>query len=247
MKKIIIVCGFIFTTLTLLGQVITEEVRVRADDILKQMTLEEKIAYIGGQSNTYPGIMSVSRLNLPHIRMADGPQGIRSYGVTKSTLYPSGILAAATWNRGVIDEFGKSLGRDCRARGIHILLGPGVNIYRSPLCGRNFEYYGEDPYLAGETAVSYIKGVQSQGVVATIKHFAANNQEWDRRNVSSDIDERTLHEIYLRPFEKAVKEGNVGAVMNSYNLLNGVHTSEHPYLNIEVLRNMWNFKGILMS
>ena len=124
---------------------------------------------------------------------------------------------------------------------------PGVNIYRAPLCGRNFEYFGEDPYLTGETAKQYILGVQSEGVIATIKHFAANNQEWSRHHASSDIDERTLHEIYFPAFRKAVQEANVSAVMNSYNLLNGVHATEHKWLNIDVLRNLWGFKGILMS
>ena len=122
-----------------------------------------------------------------------------------------------------------------------------MNIYRSPLCGRNFEYFGEDPYLSGEVAKQYILGVQSEGVIATIKHFAANNQEWDRHHVSSEVDERTLQEVYFAPFRKAVKEAHVGAVMNSYNLLNGVHASENRWLNIDILRDTWGFKGILMS
>lgn len=237
----------ICASLVTMAQTVTQEVKNRAEKILKQMTLEQKIDYIGGEKINYPGIRPMPQFNIPHIRMADGPQGIRKYDVTESTLYPSGILSAATWNRALVKKLGTGLGQDARSRGIHILLGPGVNIYRSPLCGRNFEYFGEDPYLSGETAVAYIQGVQSQRVIATVKHFAANNQEWDRHNVSSDIDERTLHEIYLRPFEKAVKEGNVGAVMNSYNLLNGIHTSEHPDLNIKILRKQWGFQGILMS
>ncbi|MFD1630152.1 beta-glucosidase [Pseudopedobacter beijingensis] len=232
---------------SVVAQVITPEVKKRADKILKQMTLEQKIDYIGGEKINYPGIRPMPEFGIPHIRMADGPQGIRKYDVTESTLYPCGMLSAATWNKQLVKKLGIGLGQDARSRGIHILLGPGVNIYRSPLCGRNFEYFGEDPYLSGETAVAYIQGVQSQGVIATIKHFAANNQEWDRHNVSSDIDERTLHEIYLRPFEKAIKQANVGAVMSAYNLLNGVHTSEHADLNINILRNKWNFQGILMS
>ena len=122
-----------------------------------------------------------------------------------------------------------------------------MNIYRSPLCGRNFEYFGEDPYLSGEVAKQYILGVQSEGVIATIKHFTANNQEWDRHHVSSEVDERTLQEVYFAPFRKAVKEAHVGAVMNSYNLLNGVHASENRWLNIDILRDTWGFKGILMS
>ena len=196
--------------------------------------------YTGGFS-----ICPVPRLGLPEVFMADGPQGIRNN--TKSTMYPSGILSAATWNRDLNYRLGRGLGQDAKARGVGILLGPGVNIYRSPLCGRNFEYFGEDPYLSGEVAKQYILGVQSEGVIATIKHFAANNQEWDRHHVSSEVDERTLQEVYFAPFRKAVKEAHVGAVMNSYNLLNGVHASENRWLNIDILRDTWGFKGILMS
>ena len=122
-----------------------------------------------------------------------------------------------------------------------------MNIYRSPLCGRNYEYFGEDPYLTGEAAPAYINGVQSKGVMATIKHFAGNNREWSRHHVSSEIDERTLFEIYFPAFQKAVTKGNVGAVMDSYNLLNGVHSTENAWLNKEVLRNRWGFNGIIMS
>lgn len=249
MKILLLTLLSAFISLSAMTQVITPEVKKRADEILKQMTLDEKIDYIGGEKIIYPGIRPMSRFGIPHIRMADGPQGIRKYDNNSlySTLYPCGIVSASTWNRSLIEKLGVGLGQDARARGVHVLLGPGVNIYRSPLCGRNFEYFGEDPYLAGETAVSYINGVQSQKVIATIKHFAANNQEWERHNTSSDLDERTLNEIYLVPFEKAVKEANVGAVMSSYNLLNGVHTTEHPDLNIRILRNQWGFEGILMS
>ena len=127
------------------------------------------------------------------------------------------------------------------------MLGPGVNIYRSPLCGRNYEYYGEDPFLTSETAVAYIEGMQAAGVMATIKHFCGNNQEWNRHNVSSDIDERTLHEIYLPAFRKAVQKARVGAVMSSYNPVNSIHTTESRELIIGVLREKWNFKGIYMS
>ena len=222
---------------------VTQEHKDRAAEIVAQMTLEEKIAYIGGYESWY--IRPVERLGLPAIKMVDGPQGVRNN--TRSTLYPSGVAAAATWNKALIEKMGVALGQDSRARGVHILLGPGVNIYRSPLCGRNFEYFGEDPYLAGQMAASYIKGIQSQGVMACIKHFAGNNQEWDRHSVSSDIDERTLHEIYFPAFETAVKEADVASVMTSYNLLNGVHASESKYLNYDVLRDLWGFEGLVMS
>ena len=244
MKKYILFLFTVAATLSVSAQYkVTQEHKDRAAAIVKQMTLEEKIAYIGGYESWY--VRAIDRLGLPAVRMADGPQGVRNN--TRSTLYPSGVAAAATWDVELIEQMGVSLGKDSRARGVYILLGPGANIYRSPLCGRNFEYFGEDPFLAGEIATAYIKGVQSMGVMACIKHFAGNNQEWARHSVSSDIDERTLNEIYLPAFEKAVKEGNVATIMTSYNLLNGVHASEDKYLNQEVLRKQWGFDGFVMS
>ncbi len=222
---------------------ITEEHKQQAKEIVAKMTLEEKIDFIGGYDAF--SIRAIERLGIPEVKMADGPQGVRNN--TISTQYSCGIAATATWNRSLVNEFGIGMGRDCKARGVAIILGPGVNIYRSPLCGRNFEYFGEDPYLASETAKQYILGVLSQGVAATIKHFAVNNQEYDRHHVSTDVDERTLHEIYFPTFRKAVTEAGVAAVMDSYNPINGVHASENPYTNIEVLRNLWGFDGILMS
>lgn len=221
---------------------ITTKDEQRAKEIVSQMTLEEKLNYIGGY-NSFT-IRAIPRLGLPDIRMADGPQGLNH---VPSTMYPAGILSASTWNRELIYNLGRGIGQDAKCRGVNIMLAPGVNMYRSPLCGRNFEYFGEDPYLASETAKQYILGMQSEGVIATIKHFAGNNQEWDRNNISTDADERTLQEIYFPTFRKAVEKAHVGAVMNSYNLLNGVHATENHWLNIEVLRNQWGFKGILMS
>lgn len=243
MKRILIIVVAIMTTAVAQAQHITTQDKQRAAELVSQMTLREKLEYIGGVKSFY--IRAVPRLGIPEIRMADGPQGVRNN--TKSTLFPSGIALAATWNRDLAHSMGEALGQDCRARGVHILLGPGVNIYRSPLCGRNFEYFGEDPYLTSETAVEYIKGVQSKGVMACVKHFAANNQEWDRHNVSSDVDRRTMQEIYLPAFRKAVTQAEVGAVMDSYNLVNTVHSTESRYLNDELLRRQWGFDGIVMS
>ena len=237
-----LICALSFTAVSAQKRV-TQEHKDRAAAIVSQMTLEEKIKYVAGYKGWY--IMPVERLGLPAVRMADGPQGVRNK--TKSTLYPCGIAAAATWNKELIEKMGVALGQDARARGVHILLGPGANIYRSPLCGRNFEYFGEDPYLAGQIAANYIKGVQSQDVMACIKHFAGNNQEYNRHAVSSDIDERTLHEIYFPAFEMAVKEADVATVMTSYNLLNGIRPSESKYLNYDVLRDEWGFEGIVIS
>ena len=222
---------------------IREQDRQRAAELVSRMTLSEKIAYISGLRSFY--IRAVERLGIPEIRMADGPQGVRNN--TRSTLYPCGMMTAATWNRDLALELGRSLARDCRARGVDILLGPGVNICRSPLCGRNFEYFGEDPYLTSETAVGYILGLQERGVMATIKHFALNNQEWSRHNASSDADERTMQEIYFPAFRKAVQQAGVGSVMDSYNLIWGVHASENRWLNVDVLRRQWGFEGIVMS
>ena len=222
---------------------ISEASKQRAAELVSQMTLEEKLSYIGGIDGFF--IREIPRLCIPRIRMADGPQGVRND--TKSTMYPCGIAAAATWNRDLAYDYGKSLGTDARARGVHIMLGPGVNIYRFPKCGRNFEYYGEDPYLTSETAVQYIRGMQSAGVMATIKHFCGNNQEYNRNNGSSDIDERTLNEIYLPAFRKAVQEAQTGAVMSGYNLVNSVHMTENKALIKDMLRDEWGFEGIFMS
>ncbi|AWI25185.1 beta-glucosidase [Flavobacterium pallidum] len=215
----------------------------RAEDLLSKMTIEEKIEYIGGYKDFY--IRGMERFGLPEIKMTDGPVGTRNYGPT--TAYPATILAAASWDTQAAYLYGEALGKDARERGVHILLAPGVNIYRAPMNGRNFEYLGEDPFLSGKMASAYIQGVQSQKVVATVKHFAANNQEWDRNNVSSDMDERTLREIYLPAFKMAVQEGKVGAVMNSYNLVNGVHATQNNHLNNDILKGEWQFEGILMS
>lgn len=226
------------------SQTIDQQAIDRAKALVSQMTLREKIDYLSGETSF--SLRAIPRLGIPRILLADGPVGLRNHA-PHSTLYPASVLSAATWNRSLLHRLGNSLGDDARARGVSILLGPGVNITRSPLCGRNYEYFGEDPYLTGELALQYIEGLQQRGVMATIKHFAGNNQEWSRHHVSSEIDERTLNEIYFPAFRKAVEQGHVGAVMDSYNLLNGVHSTENNWLNNVVLRQAWGFKGILMS
>jgi len=219
------------------------EVERRVDAILRGMALEEKIDLIGGVDGFF--IRGLARLGLPRMTMADGPFGVRNFG--PATAMAGGIALAATWNPTLAKRVGTELGRDARAKGVHFLLAPGVNIYRAPMNGRNFEYFGEDPFLASRMAVGYIKGVQAQGVAATIKHFIGNNSEFDRHNTDSVIDERTMREIYLPVFEAAVKEARVGAVMDSYNLTNGIHMSQHSYLNTDVLKKEWGFDGIVMS
>lgn len=243
-KKFGIACVLAMNVLGVSAQKwFSPEVDKQVDEILSQMTVEEKLSYLRGAS--WMGTNEYPRIGISSMKMSDGPQGLGTQG--KSTAYPSTITLAATWNKDLALQYGESLGRDCNARGINILLGPAVNIHRAPFCGRNFEYMGEDPYLAGQTAAKYIKGVQSKGVVATVKHFIANNSDYDRHNISNDIDERTLFEIYFPAFEMAVKEADVAAVMTSYNLLNGIYTSETPWLLRDVLRERWGFKGIVVS
>lgn len=215
----------------------------RVDQLLGQMTLDEKITLLGGVDDFYT--RPIERLGIPRIKMTDGPNGTRNYG--NSTAYPAGVLLAATWDPLLAEREGEQLGRDARARGVHVLLGPGVNIYRHPRNGRNFEYFGEDPLLAGEIGAGYVKGVQSQGVSATVKHYAANNQETDRNASTSEIDERTLREIYLAPFRRIIEKSRPGAMMCSYNRINGTYASANRWLLTTVLRDDWNYDGVMMS
>lgn len=226
---------------------ITPVHKERAAALVAQMTLEEKIELLSGKVDRFH-TYAIPRLGIPAVRMADGPQGVRNINGKniQSTFYPCGISAAATWNRDAVYEMGAGIGCAAKAHGVQIMLGPGVNIYRSALCGRNFEYYGEDPYLASETALSYISGMQEQGVMATIKHFALNQQEHNRHGVGSVADERTMNEIYFPTFRKAVEKGDVGAVMTSYNQVNGAHAAENKELVRGNLR-AWGFDGIVMS
>jgi beta-glucosidase len=221
----------------------TRDVERRVDAILSKMTVEEKIEIVGGINDFYtrPNV----RLGIPSLRMSDGPLGVHDYGLT--TAYPAGIALAASWDTELARRFGIAMGRDARARGVHFILAPGMNIYRAPMNGRNFEYFGEDPFLASRIAVPVIQGIQSQHVIATAKHFAGNNSEFARTTLSSDIDERTLREIYLPAFEAAVKDAKVGAVMDAYNLINGVYMTQNSHLNSEILKKDWGFDGIVMS
>src|SRR5437764_1078480 len=218
-------------------------VEQRINSILSQMTLAEKIDYVGGVDNFF--IRDIPRLHLPRFKMADGPIGVRNFG--PATAMAGGIALAATWDPALAERVGAEIGRDARAKGVHFLLGPGVNIYRAPMNGRNFEYFGEDPFLASAIAVGYAKRVQSQGVSATIKHYMGNNSEFDRHNTDSIIDERTEREIYLPVFEAAVKQARVGAVMDSYNLTNGEHLTQNRFLDTDLLKTQWGFNGVLMS
>lgn len=217
----------------------------RTADLVKRMTLEEKIDLLSGYNDFF--LHPCERLGIPAFQMADGPLGVASWGLFgRATAFPSALSLAASWNRDLAKRTGEAYAREWRARGIHLMLAPGVNIYRASKGARNFEYFGEDPYLTSAMVVPFVRAVQAGGVMPVVKHFAGNDQEYDRYDVSTEVDNRTLHEIYLLPFEAAVKEGGVKAVMSGYNLLNGVHCTESAYLN-HVLREEWGFKGMYMS
>lgn len=213
----------------------------KIEELLKQMTLEEKIDLLGGTGfETKP----IERLGIPALKMCDGPLGVR-WG--HATAFPSGISMAATWNPELIFKLGSAIANEVKAKGRNVILGPCVNIARLPMGGRNFESFGEDPYLTSRITVNYIKGVQKENVVATIKHFAVNNQEHERFFVDVQVDERALNEIYFRAFKAAVEEANVLAFMSAYNKLNGQYCSENEYLLKKKLKGEWNFKGLVMS
>jgi beta-glucosidase len=215
----------------------------RVDKLIGQMTLDEKIDLIGGlhRFQMHP----IERLGIPGFVMADGPVG--AHVPQPGVAYAGGIGLAASWDRKLAYDMGVQLGRDSKSRGASFLLGPGVNIYREPMNGRNFEYFGEDPYLGSAIAVGYIHGIQSQSVSATVKHYLGNNSEYARHTTDAIIGERALREIYMPIFEAAVKQGHVGAIMNSYNLTNGEHMTQNAYLNVDVAKNEWKFPGMIMS
>ena len=222
-------------------------------NLIKQMSLEEKAALCTGAGpwTTTP----VEHLGIPELTVTDGPHGVRrvedvSTFISTSipaTCFPSAASMAATWNVPLIHELGQAIGEECIAQKVDVVLGPGANMKRTPLCGRNFEYYAEDPYLAGEIAVGFISGVQSKGVGTSLKHFAANNQEYQRLKINSVVDERTLREIYLPAFEAAVKKAKPWTVMCSYNKLNGTFAAENHKLLTEILKDEWGFEGFVVS
>jgi beta-glucosidase len=218
-------------------------IEARAHEMLGKLSLDQKIELIGGVDEMYTH--AIPTIGLPRFKMSDASVGVRTWGPT--TAYAGGVGLAASWDRDLARRIGEGLGKDARARSVNFLLGPGVNIARSPIAGRNFEYLSEDPFLNAQLDVPFILGVQSQGVIATVKHYAVNSQEYNRHNVSSDLDERTMREIYLPAFEAAITTGHVDAVMNSYNLINGVHATQNEFLNLKVLKGEWGFQGILMS
>ena len=224
-------------------------------ELISQMTLEEKAGMCSGLDFWH--LKGVERLGIPSVMVSDGPHGLRKQdqeadhlGINesiKAVCFPPAVLSACSFDRALLERLGETVGDEAQATDLSVVLGPAVNIKRSPLCGRNFEYYSEDPYLAGEAAAAFINGVQSRHVGTSIKHFAANNQEFNRMSASSEVDERTMREIYLPAFETAVKKSQPYTVMCSYNRINGTYASENPWLLTKVLRDEWGFEGYVMS
>lgn len=223
--------------------------------ILAQMTLEEKAALCSGRD--FWRTKAIERLGLPSAMMCDGPHGLRKQisegdhlGFRESietVCYPTASALASSFDRDVLDRLGEALGQECQAEDIAMLLGPGLNMKRSPLCGRNFEYFSEDPFLTGQMAAAKVRGVQSQNIVACPKHFATNNKETNRRYCDSVVSERALREIYLRGFEICVKEARPKMIMTAYNPINGVHASENAELLSGILRQEWGYDGMVTS
>jgi beta-glucosidase len=228
-----------------------EDYAVSAKRLVDRMTLEEKALLLTGDG--WWATHGIERLGIPSISLTDGPHGVRKgqgAGLSTSvpaTCFPTASALSCSWDLDLLRTVGVALGKESQAIDVQILLGPGVNMKRSPLGGRNFEYFSEDPVLAGKLAVAYIEGVQSQGVGTSLKHYAVNNQEFERMATSSNLDERTLNEIYLLAFEIAVKEGRPWTVMSAYNLVNGIYASEHKELLRDILRDRWGFRGFVMS
>jgi beta-glucosidase len=230
----------------------------RVADLLKRMTLEEKASMVAGSG--WMESMPIPRLGIPAIKMADGPLGVRSWAGSSaitglpgsplkvlSTSFPAGVAMAATWDTELVHREGQAIAQEVKALGRDMILGPTVNINRQPLWGRNFEGYGEDPYLSGRLGVAFVKGVQGEGVIPSVKHFAANNEEFERHRIDEAIDARTLHEIYLPAFKAAIQEGGAWNVMSAYNLVNGVHCAESQDLLKVILKGEFGFKGFVVS
>ena len=224
-------------------------------DLLDQMTLEEKASLVSGKD--FWQTVNIDRLGIPSAFLSDGPHGVRRQAAAAdhlglnasipATCYPTAATMANSWDVELGEGLGQRLGQEAAAQKVNILLGPGVNMKRSPLCGRNFEYFSEDPYLAGKMAAGYIRGIQSNGISACVKHFACNNQEENRMTLDSVLDERTFREIYLTAFEIAVKEGKTQSIMSSYNLINGTYANENEHLLVDILRKEWGYKGLVVT
>lgn len=257
MKKVFVLgmCVTLLWSCAQKEQPAPKSVEEKIDSLISLMTIEEKVAMIHSESSFASG--GVARLGIPHWVMSDGPHGVRKEhgvdyvpdeGVMDSITYlPVGVTLASTWNPQLGYEYGKVLGEEAKARGKDVILGPGINIIRTPVNGRNFEYLSEDPYLVSKMVVGYIKGVQDQEISASVKHYAANNQEVDRNTVNVEMSERALQEIYLPGFKAAVQEGGVNTVMGAYNKFRGQYCTHHEYLINTILKKDWGFQGVVVS
>src|SRR6266487_4725903 len=219
------------------------------ENLLRQMTVQEKVALLAGTNHWYT--VPVERLGIPSLKMTDGPNGARGAGGftsgVKAACFPAEISLASTWNTDLLKRVGQALAREVKMKGAQVLLAPTVNIQRSPLGGRNFECFSEDPYLSARLAVAYITDLQQEGVGASIKHYVCNDEEFERFSISSEVRERALREMYLLPFRAAVRETQPWTIMAAYNLVNGIAASENPYLLTEILRHEWGFDGVVVS
>jgi beta-glucosidase len=225
------------------------------DAAVAALTLEEKASLCSGSDFWHTE--GIERAGVSPLLLSDGPHGLRKQAAAAdhvglgesvpATCFPPAVGLGSSWNRQLVERVGEALGAEARAEGIAVLLGPGINIKRSPLCGRNFEYFSEDPLVSGELGAALVRGIQRLGVGTSVKHYAANNQETDRMRVSAEVDERTLREIYLAGFERVVNTAQPWTVMCSYNKVNGTYASEHPWLLTSVLRDEWGFDGLVMS
>ncbi|MEX1383291.1 glycoside hydrolase family 3 N-terminal domain-containing protein, partial [Lutibacter sp.] len=255
MKKTVLISFLVLITMNLKAQTQQEiDIEKKITQLISKLTIEEKVALCSGRDDW--STMPIERLDIPWIWLADGPHGLRRAPATnkpgygdqlQATCFPTASALAATWDVDLVYKVGQTLGDEAQAQGVSVLLGPGVNIKRSVLGGRNFEYFSEDPILSGEMGAAYINGVQSVGVGTSLKHFTANNVETMRMFNNSNVDSRTLHEIYLTPFEIAVKKAQPWTVMACYNRVQGEYGTQSKFLLTEILKKDWGFKGIVVS
>ena len=236
---------FFITSIYANNNIADDRIYKQAQELLAVMTLDEKVSLLSGRGSY--DTQNIDRLNLPSLQLWDGPNGVRSNNNEPATAFPVGICMGSTWNPALIEKLGKALGKECRAFGVEVLLGPTMNIIRTPLNGRNFETFSEDPFFSGVMGTAYVKGLQSENVGASVKHFIANNQETNRQSVSAEISERTLREIYLPAYRRVIKEAQPFTIMAAYNQINGGHATENNYIMNSILRKEYGFTGVLLS